>query len=86
MAKGISITITRLLHYRKPRPDDAVFHSVWGGSKWVSLAFPVYKPLVASEHGRPPEIVTTTLEFPPAGVVPIQRRKLKAEMQRRLLA
>lgn len=77
MAKGIAITITRPLVYRKKTKDDACSHAIWNGVKWVSLEFPVWKPQTW-EIGRQPEIVTTRLEFLPSGVVsynPLAYRK-----------
>jgi hypothetical protein len=88
MAKGIAITITRVIdHVRDPLPDDPRFHRVWNGTEWVSLATSIWSPGLAEKAGVKPSVHSTRLEFLPPGIVPkdvlVYRRTLMKEMQKK---
>ena len=77
MAKGITITLTRMKDVREPRRDDARYHSIWNGVEWISFSFPVWSPDFAKSCGVVPKPITTQLEFPPQGTITIDALRYK---------
>ena len=86
MAKGITISITRVVdHVRERNPDDPVFHSIWTGTEWVSLATTIW-PARFEKYGCKPVIATTRVGFPPPGTITIDAlryRRTYREMRKR---
>jgi hypothetical protein len=77
MAKGISITITRMEEVREPRPDDARHHCIWTGTQWTSMATLVWHPSLAEKAGVVPKALSTRLEFPPPGTITLDAEGYK---------
>lgn len=86
MTKGISITITRMDDVREPSSDDARYHSIWNGTKWVSLSSSVWSPSLAKSCGVVPKPCTTRLEFPPPGTVTIDALRYKQTLLKKMRA
>lgn len=80
MTKGIAITITRMQEVRRFGPDEAGFHSVWNGERWISLAVIIWSPWMAKRHKEVPMPITTRLEF-----ASVRTTKAKAIERKRAL-
>jgi len=68
MAKGICITITRIVETREPIPGER-WQKIWTGTAWRSLFRPPNSPKLAKHFGDAPRVATTRIEFPPAGTI-----------------
>lgn len=69
MARGITIKITRKVERRERRKDEIGVY-IWAGTCSRALSSLPRSPSLASIYGDEPEVITTTIEFLPPGVVP----------------